>query len=141
MTMVKTGSVRPALSAKLVSSLSSHDVENEFDSSAHDWEDAGTDADIRRASLEELEAMDARGELYHNPDAPEGPDLPDSFWENAVLVEPPKTRSVHLKIDAEVFHHFLAETGGKGHITRMQAVLKSYVKAQQAAAAKRLAKG
>lgn len=96
---------------------------------------------LRRASLEDILAADARGELYHNPDAPEGPDLPDSFWENAVVVEPPKTRSVHLKIDAEVFHHFLAETGGKGHITRMQAVLKSYVKAQKAAAAKRLAKG
>lgn len=80
--------------------------------------------------------MDARGELYHNPDAPEGPDLPDSFWENAVVMEPPKTRSVHLKIDAEVFHHFLAETGGKGHITRMQNVLKSYVETQRRRAAK-----
>ena len=96
---------------------------------------------MTRISLEEIEAKYARGELRVNPDAPEGPDLPDSFWENAVLVEPPKTRSVHLKIDAEVFHHFLAETGGKGHITRMQAVLKSYVNAQKAAAAKRLAKG
>lgn len=80
--------------------------------------------------------MKARGELRHNPDAPEGPDLPDEFWENAVVVEPPKTRSVHLKIDADVFHHFLAETGGKGHITRMQNVLKSYVQAQQRKATK-----
>jgi uncharacterized protein (DUF4415 family) len=80
--------------------------------------------------------MHARGELYHNPEAPEGPDLPDEFWENAVVVEPPKTRSVHLKIDADVFRHFLAETGGRGHITRMQNVLKSYVQAQQRKAAK-----
>lgn len=141
MTMVKSGSARPASLATSVSSLSSCDVENEFDSSVHDWEDGGIGADIRRASLEEIEAMQARGELFHNPDAPEGPDLPGSFWESAVVVEPPKTRSVHLKIDAEVFHHFLAETGGKGHITRMQAVLRAYVSAQKAAAEKKLAKG
>jgi len=82
--------------------------------------------------LEELEAMYARGEARHDPDAPEGPDLPASFWENAVLADPPKTWSVHLKLDAEVFRHFLAETGGKGHITRMQTVLKAYVRAKQA---------
>ena len=96
---------------------------------------------MRHFSLEELEAKYARGELRHNPNAPEGPDLPDSFWENAVVVEPPKTRSVHLKIDADVFQHFLAETGGRGHITRMQAVLKAYVKAKNAAVEKRAAKG
>ncbi|MGQ0565122.1 MAG: hypothetical protein ACT4OK_08625 [Gemmobacter sp.] len=96
---------------------------------------------LRRASLEDIIAAHARGELYHNPDAPEGPDLPDSFWENAVLVEPPKTRSVHLKIDADVFQHFVQETGGKGHITRMQDVLKAYVRAKQAMAEKKLTKG
>ena len=96
---------------------------------------------MTRISLEELEVKRARGEIRVDPDAPEGSDLPDSFWENAVVVEPPKTRSVHLKIDADVFQHFLAETGGKGHITRMQAVLKAYVKAKKAAAEKRAAKG
>lgn len=83
--------------------------------------------DIRRASLEEIIQMDERGELYRNPSAPEGPDLPDDFWETAVWVEPAR-RSVHLKLDAEVFDFF--QRGGKGHITRMQNVLKAYVKAQ-----------
>ena len=49
-----------------------------------------------------------------------------------MLADPPKIRSVHLKIDAEVFQHFLTETGGKWHITRMQTVLKAYVRAKQA---------
>lgn len=78
--------------------------------------------------------MKDRGELYHDPNAPEGPpgeELPDDFWDSAVL-EAPGTRSVHLRLDRDVFDHFVAETGGKGHLTRMQNVLKSYVKAKKA---------
>ena len=141
MTMVKKGSSRPDSSTTPATLSSSRNVENEFDSSALAKVGVAIGGGLYRASLEDILAAHARGELYLNPDAPEGPDLPDSFWENAVLVEPPKTRSVHLKIDAEVFHHFLAETGGKGHITRMQDVLKSYVNARKAAAAKKLPKG
>ena len=81
---------------------------------------------IRRASLEEIEAMKDRGELYHNPDAPDGPDLPDSFWANAKVVLPQKAKSVHLRIDPEVYDWFVRTSGGKGHLTRMQAVLKAY---------------
>jgi uncharacterized protein (DUF4415 family) len=72
--------------------------------------------------------MKDRGELYHDPNAPEGVDeLPEGFWDDAVLVMPEK-RSVHLKLDAEVFDFF--HKGGKGHLTRMQNVLRAYVKAQ-----------
>jgi uncharacterized protein (DUF4415 family) len=74
--------------------------------------------------------MDRRGELYYNPDAPEGPDLGDDFWANAVVVEPAVERtSVHLKLDPAVFDFF--KQGGKGHLTRMQNVLKAYVEAQK----------
>ncbi|MFN3402218.1 MAG: BrnA antitoxin family protein, partial [Ferrovibrio sp.] len=70
------------------------------------------------------------GEFYHNPNAPEGPDLGEEFWKNAVWVEPKgTTTSVHLKLDPEVFEYF--KNQGKGHITRMQDVLKAYVKAHQ----------
>lgn len=93
-----------------------------------------TGPDIRRASLDEIEEMWERGELYHNPDAPEGPppgeELPDDFWDDAVL-EPPPRRSVHLRLDPDVFEHFVAETGGKGHLTRMQNVLRAYVEAKR----------
>ncbi|WP_254675516.1 BrnA antitoxin family protein [Devosia ureilytica] len=73
--------------------------------------------------------MKDRGDFYHNPDAPEGPDLPDSFWENAVAVDPQGKTSVHLKLDADVFFFFKRQ--GKGHITRMQDVLRAYMKAHQ----------
>ena len=89
-----------------------------------------TKENIKRATLAEIRAMKDRGELYHDPDAPDGPDLPDSFWENAVLVDPLGKTSVHLKLDADVFFFFKRQ--GKGHITRMQDVLKAYVKAHQA---------
>ena len=81
--------------------------------------------------MAEIRAMKDRGELYHNPDAPEGPDLPDSFWANAKVVYPQKATSVHLRLDPEVYEYFRATSGGKGHITRMQAVLKAYVEAHK----------
>ena len=73
--------------------------------------------------------MKARGELFHDPDAPEGEELPPEFWESAELVEPGR-RSVHLKLDPEVFDFF--KRGGKGHLTRMQNVLRAYVRARKA---------
>ena len=89
---------------------------------------------IRQASLEEIEEMHARGELHYNPDAPVGPPpdeepFPPGFWDKAVIISP-KKRSVHLKLDPEVFEFFVAETDGKGHLTRMQDVLKSYMRAK-----------
>ncbi len=89
-----------------------------------------TEQNIKRATLAEIRAMKDRGELYHNPDAPEGPALGEEFWENAILVDPQGKTSVHLKLDADVFFFFKQQ--GKGHITRMQDVLRAYVKAQQA---------
>lgn len=72
--------------------------------------------------------MDRRGELYHNPNAPESDDLDAAFWDDARIEGPIARRSVHLKLDAEVFDFF--HKGGKGHLTRMQNVLRAYVKAQ-----------
>ncbi|MBJ7578360.1 MULTISPECIES: BrnA antitoxin family protein [unclassified Devosia] len=84
---------------------------------------------MRRATLEELRAMKDRGEFYDSSNAPEGPELGDEFWKNAVLNEPVTPTSVHLKLDPEVFEFFKQQ--GKGHITRMQNVLAAYVKAQK----------
>ena len=79
---------------------------------------------IRRASLEEIKAMRARGELH--TDLPAGPveDLGAGFWDKAEIDYQPPT-SVHLKLDPFVFDYFKSQ--GKGHITRMQNVLKAYV--------------
>ncbi len=90
-----------------------------------------SEGNIKRASLAEIRAMRERGELYYNPDAPEGPSLGPDFWANAEVIEPKGTTSVHLKLDTEVFDYF--KQGGKGHLTRMQNVLKAYVDAMRKA--------
>jgi uncharacterized protein (DUF4415 family) len=50
-------------------------------------------------------------------------------WTRARLVLPRPKTSVHLRLDADVLAFFKAS--GKGHITRMQAVLRAYVDAQR----------
>jgi uncharacterized protein (DUF4415 family) len=84
---------------------------------------------IVRMSLEQARAMRDRGESRTRPDAPDGPPLGDDFWANAVLVEPANRKSVHLRINQEVYDFFVKDTGGKGHIAKMQAVLKAYADA------------
>jgi BrnA antitoxin of type II toxin-antitoxin system len=94
---------------------------------------------LRRISLDEIEEMHRRGELHVDPNAPEGPPpeeepLGEDFWRDAMVERPKTRRSVHLKLDADVFDFFHAETKGKGHLTRMQDVLRSYVAARRKAA-------
>ena len=88
-------------------------------------------SNIRRMSLDEARRLHEQGHTETKLDAPAGPDLPEGFWEDATVMSPGdwEKRSVHLKLDPEVFAFFKA--GGKGHLTRMQNVLRAYVKAQQ----------
>ena len=87
---------------------------------------------MKRYSLDEIQAMRARGESLTRSDAPERDDQCDAgFWKSAVVVRPRASHSVHLRLDADVLDYFKAITGGKGHITRMQAVLKAYVEAHK----------
>ena len=81
---------------------------------------------IKRASLDDLEKMDRGGKLSRNSGSLKGEELGPDFWANARLVEPKEPRSVHLKLDRDVFEFF--KSLGKGHLTRMQDVLKAYVK-------------
>ena len=85
-----------------------------------------TSESIRRASLAELREMTNRGEVKPGNPQTEDDQLPAEFWDSANVVVPPKT-SVHLKLDPEVFDFF--KRGGKGHLTRMQAVLAAYARA------------
>jgi uncharacterized protein (DUF4415 family) len=50
-------------------------------------------------------------------------------WTQAKLVLPQPKQSVHLRLDKEIISFFKSE--GKGHIARMQAVLKAYVDAHR----------
>jgi len=73
--------------------------------------------------------MREKGDFVATPPGPgSAEELPEGFWDNAQVVYPNERRtSVRLSLDPEVFAFFKAQ--GKGHITRMQNVLKAYVKA------------
>ncbi|RJR47673.1 MAG: hypothetical protein C4567_00905 [Deltaproteobacteria bacterium] len=74
--------------------------------------DATTDVDLERLIAED---EDERGLV------------PD--WTRAKLVLPQARQSVHLRLEKEVIAFFKSQ--GKGHISRMQAVLKAYVEAHR----------
>jgi uncharacterized protein (DUF4415 family) len=54
----------------------------------------------------------------------------EDFWRNArVAMPPPGKASVHLRLDSDVLAWFRAQ--GRGHLTRMNAVLRSYMDAHK----------
>lgn len=73
--------------------------------------------------------MRNRGEDKTDPDAPEAESLGAEFWSTARVVMPSGKTSVHLRLDSDVVEWFKAN--GKGHLTRMNAVLRAYVEAQK----------
>jgi uncharacterized protein (DUF4415 family) len=73
--------------------------------------------------------MRARGEDQTRPDAPEAESLGDAFWRKAQVVMPGPKTSVHLRLDSDVVEWFKGR--GKGHLTRMNAVLRAYVDAHK----------
>ncbi len=86
--------------------------------------------DTRKYSLEELRELRERGETETRADAPVFSLEPD-FWENArVVMPPPGKSSIHLRVDTDVLDWFKAQ--GRGHLTRMNAVLRSFMEAQEA---------
>jgi len=58
-----------------------------------------------------------------------GIDLDEEFWRNARVVVPPRKASVHLRVDSDVLDWFRSR--GKGYLTRMNAVLRSYMEAHR----------
>ena len=95
------------------------------------------DADIRSITVQELREMERRGELHQTRADAEEIELDDSFWDNARWQAPlfppeppaPKKASVHLRLDQDVLDWFRA--GGKGHLTRMNAVLRAYFESRR----------
>lgn len=73
--------------------------------------------------------MKERGEVASpRSDAPEV-ELPPGFWDHANVTRRETKRSVHLRVDEEVYQHFKAQ--GPGHLTRMNDVLRAYVRAKE----------
>ena len=85
--------------------------------------------DTKQYSPGELERKVARGDYVPTrKDAPEVK-LDEDFWRKARVVMPPGTKSVHLRVDADVLEWFKAQ--GRGYLTRMNAVLRSYMEAHK----------
>jgi uncharacterized protein (DUF4415 family) len=82
-----------------------------------------------RLSLSQVKLLRERGEDETSPDAPEAESLGADFWSSARVVMPPGKTSVHLRLDSDIVDWFKAN--GKGHLTRMNAVLRAYVEAQK----------
>ena len=88
-----------------------------------------TKDDIRQYSLTDLDRMVQDGNYVQTPaDAPVY-DPGDDFWSDARIVMPVRKKSIHLRVDADVLDWFKAQ--GKGHLTRMNAVLRSYMETRQ----------
>ena len=78
--------------------------------------------------VDALTDQEIAASVADDADAP--PLLGDDFWEGAELVMPagPKER-ITLRLDEEVLEHFRAT--GRGYQTRINAVLRAYVRQQQ----------
>lgn len=82
-----------------------------------------------RYSLSQIKELRQRGLDKTSPDAPEAESLGVEFWKSARVVLPRGKTSVHLRLDDDVVEWFRTE--GKGHLTRMNAVLRAYVEAKK----------
>ena len=84
---------------------------------------------IARHTLSAVRALRARGEDKTRADAPEAESLGVEFWKSARVRAPVGKTSVHLRVDTDIVEWF--RTRGKGHLTRMNAVLRAYVDAHK----------
>ncbi len=81
-----------------------------------------------RTDLSKVDAMtDEKLERLIAEDEDERGLQPD--WTKAKLIFPQAKQSVHLRLEQDIIKYFKAH--GKGHISRMQAVLKAYVDAHR----------
>ncbi len=86
--------------------------------------------DIRQYSMDELVAMRERGETETRPDAPSFA-VDEEFWANARLVEPKAKETISMGMDRDMLEWFRSQ--GRGHLTRMHTVLRSYYEAHKTA--------
>ena len=86
--------------------------------------------DIKRYSLAELKDRRKRDLTKTRKDAPEI-ELDEDFWKNARVVMPDERGKslVSLRIDKDVLEWF--KTQGKGHLSRMNAVLRAYMESHR----------
>ena len=64
-----------------------------------------------------------------NIDFSDIPELDETFWQRAELIEPGLTEQITLRVKRSMLAYFKAP--GKGYQTRIDQVLKSYVRSQR----------
>lgn len=79
-----------------------------------------------RANFARLRAQTEEEVMATSP--PELADLPDDFWDEAVLVYPEPKEPISLRVDRDVLSWFRDQ--GPGYQTRMNAVLRSFMEAR-----------
>lgn len=83
--------------------------------------------------LERVRTMTDEEVMATSP--PELADLPDDFWDNAVMMPPVTKEAISLRVDDDTLAWFRA--GGPGYQTRMNAVLRSYMERMKALGSRR----
>ncbi len=82
---------------------------------------------ISKKQINEIEELKKLKD--ENIDYSDIPELDDSFWNNAELIEPEKKVKISIRVDEEVLDWFKAH--GKGYQSFMNTVLKTFVKAKK----------
>jgi len=82
---------------------------------------------MKKSSSTDLERIDAMRD--EDIDTSDIPPLDEEFFKKATIRMPERKSSVTLRVDKEVLEWFRAQ--GKGYQSRMNAVLKAYMKAQR----------
>ncbi len=77
----------------------------------------------RALTLEEMASV--RDEDIDTSDIPE---IGDDFWEKAVLIPAPGKERLTIRLDNDVLDYF--KRRGRGYQSRINAVLRAYVRAQ-----------
>jgi uncharacterized protein (DUF4415 family) len=86
-----------------------------------------TPSEIGRGRVDRKRLLSMTEEEIMRTSPPELANLPDDFWDNAVVVEPISKEPISLRVDEDVLEWF--RKGGPRYQSRMNAVLRSYMKA------------
>jgi uncharacterized protein (DUF4415 family) len=73
--------------------------------------------------------MKNRGEIATPRENADEIELGDEFWQNVQIIIPENKASIHLRVDKKVLDFFKSQ--GKGHLTRMNSVLRAYVESKE----------
>lgn len=76
-----------------------------------------------------LSVSEIRGVKEKDIDFSDIPELDETFWREAELVEPDRTEQITMRVKRSVLDYFKAP--GKGYQTRINRVLESYVRARR----------